>query len=39
MGISSEEHEGGEPESPIKQDDIQLEENFSVDDIPDPLSD
>ncbi len=40
MGVSSDDNfEGGEGESPIKNDDIYLDENITVEDIPDPLSD
>lgn len=39
MGVSTkEEFEGGEGESPLKNEDIFLEENITIDDIPDPLS-
>jgi len=40
MGVSSDDNfEGGEGESPIKNEDIYLDENITVEDIPDPLSD
>ena len=40
MGVSSEDnYEGGEGESPIKNEDIFLEDNITIEDIEDHLSD